>query len=470
MAPPRKSTKRPATAKPGSFGGRAVQKNNPNAIKGVTTGPFVDVDEDDHFCTSSLGSPGLANSIGSSFMDTSDLANTKKVRERSATATSGNATLSEESTPPPALKGKNHSKNKKKQLMRKGKVKKAKSSTKRDTGNTNSKRSGSKADVDETELYRCICGLSAVADEGVLSICCDGCNKWQHQQCMGLNREECEGRDEYFYEQCCPEEHHDICQALERGDENPKKRKEDVATLMKLAEDLNWFRASWDGMPFTMTQYDGRNKDFGDGIKKSKGKAKVGGKPKTQIPSTGAKPVEPVARGTSVQRSRKRISYADTAIEEDEAELEPDSLLDAKPKSSGKTKAGPSPSTTLPKEPDAFALGIKRGLQALFDTAEPKVLNVWVFDLATPRPHPAGLEERIRIAFRWTASRLWSGPTGDRDAAVALDLFGEVLGYAPKGHHELAEDEDAWYAWATRNFPVRFPSQAGEVLPGVTIR
>jgi transcription initiation factor IIF auxiliary subunit len=53
-------------------------------------------------------------------------------------------------------------------------------------------------------------------DEPRAMICCDKCSAWQHNQCMGLP-EDYEA-DVYFCEQCKPEEHKDLLNAIKRGE------------------------------------------------------------------------------------------------------------------------------------------------------------------------------------------------------------------------------------------------------------
>lgn len=47
-------------------------------------------------------------------------------------------------------------------------------------------------------------------------ICCDKCEVWQHNSCMGL-AEDYEA-DTYFCEQCKPSDHKDLLAAMARGE------------------------------------------------------------------------------------------------------------------------------------------------------------------------------------------------------------------------------------------------------------
>lgn len=237
--------------------------------------------------------------------------------------------------------------------------------------------------VNEEEIYRCICGKSAPPNTEYYSICCDGCEKWQHEECMGLDHDECQAKEHYYCEQCRPVEHHDVYVSVyERGDGVLAERKSNVKYLLQLAGKLNWFRASWEEMPYT----------------------------------TESAPTAPSAIG--------------------------------------------------PEQANNFATGIKKGLQALFDTVEPEVLEQWYCQFTGNRQKKRAWEEEVKIAFRAVAGRCWKGKTRDRDCAVALGLLGEVLGYSPKGDHELAGDEAAWEAWARKSYPVEFPSQLGTKIDG----
>lgn len=67
------------------------------------------------------------------------------------------------------------------------------------------------------EIIRCVCGkYEEEEDVPRAMICCDNCAAWQHNGCMGLPEEY--EVDSYFCEQCKPETHKDLLDALERGE------------------------------------------------------------------------------------------------------------------------------------------------------------------------------------------------------------------------------------------------------------
>ena len=65
-------------------------------------------------------------------------------------------------------------------------------------------------------------------------ICCDGCNAWQHNVHVGISEEEDEQPDSYFCEQCKPENHKELLDAIQRGEKLWETR-EAEAKAAKLA-------------------------------------------------------------------------------------------------------------------------------------------------------------------------------------------------------------------------------------------
>ncbi|KAI9925200.1 hypothetical protein AWENTII_011661 [Aspergillus wentii] len=85
---------------------------------------------------------------------------------------------------------------------------------------------------EEEEIIRCICGeYEEEEDVERDMICCDQCSAWQHNDCMGLTFAKGEEPDQYFCEQCKPENHKVLLDKIARG-EKPweeaaeKRRKE----------------------------------------------------------------------------------------------------------------------------------------------------------------------------------------------------------------------------------------------------
>ncbi|KAJ9640356.1 Transcription factor bye1 [Coniosporium tulheliwenetii] len=71
---------------------------------------------------------------------------------------------------------------------------------------------------DKEDIWRCICGaVSQETDEvGGAMVCCDSCDAWQHNVCMGLD--EGDEPKTYFCEQCKPENHAELLAAIQRGE------------------------------------------------------------------------------------------------------------------------------------------------------------------------------------------------------------------------------------------------------------
>ncbi|KAF2091602.1 hypothetical protein K490DRAFT_31769 [Saccharata proteae CBS 121410] len=72
-------------------------------------------------------------------------------------------------------------------------------------------------DGGEDAIIRCICG--SVDDEGGrMMVCCEQCDAWQHNDCMGIAEDEASLAElQYYCEQCRPEDHVDTVQALQDG-------------------------------------------------------------------------------------------------------------------------------------------------------------------------------------------------------------------------------------------------------------
>ena len=96
------------------------------------------------------------------------------------------------------------------------------------------------ANDDEEDAYvRCICGHYEQEEETERTmICCDSCEAWQHNDCMGLPDDY--APDKYFCEQCKPENHKELLAAIERGErpweEVAKKREAEAAEAEKASK------------------------------------------------------------------------------------------------------------------------------------------------------------------------------------------------------------------------------------------
>lgn len=72
---------------------------------------------------------------------------------------------------------------------------------------------------EEEEIIRCICGeYEEEEDVERDMICCDQCSAWQHNDCMGLNFAKGEEPDEYYCEQCKPENHKELLDKIAKGE------------------------------------------------------------------------------------------------------------------------------------------------------------------------------------------------------------------------------------------------------------
>ncbi|KAJ6095886.1 hypothetical protein N7486_006632 [Penicillium sp. IBT 16267x] len=101
--------------------------------------------------------------------------------------------------------------------------------SKKGKGKSHKEKSGSKAsaeptpgpseDGDEEEIIRCICGeYEEEEDVERDMICCDQCSAWQHNDCMGLVFAKGAEPDQYYCEQCRPENHKVLLEKIARGE------------------------------------------------------------------------------------------------------------------------------------------------------------------------------------------------------------------------------------------------------------
>lgn len=103
--------------------------------------------------------------------------------------------------------------------------------SKKGKGKGQKEKSGSKASAEPTpgpseeggeeeeEIIRCICGeYEEEEDVERDMICCDQCLAWQHNDCMGLTFAKGEEPDQYYCEQCRPENHKSLLDKIAKGE------------------------------------------------------------------------------------------------------------------------------------------------------------------------------------------------------------------------------------------------------------
>ncbi|CEO60523.1 hypothetical protein PMG11_05148 [Penicillium brasilianum] len=102
--------------------------------------------------------------------------------------------------------------------------KKGKSKSPKDQRDKSSKASaeptpGPSDGEEEEEIIRCICGeYEEEEDVERDMICCDQCSAWQHNDCMGLTFAKGQEPDQYYCEQCKPENHKVLLEKIARGE------------------------------------------------------------------------------------------------------------------------------------------------------------------------------------------------------------------------------------------------------------
>ncbi|MCJ1237748.1 hypothetical protein MMC14_005735 [Varicellaria rhodocarpa] len=83
---------------------------------------------------------------------------------------------------------------------------------------------------EEEAIIRCICGyVEEDEDDERVMVICDQCEAWQHNECMEISENSEELPDQYYCEQCKPEDHQKLLAKVNRGEkpweERAKQRK-----------------------------------------------------------------------------------------------------------------------------------------------------------------------------------------------------------------------------------------------------
>ncbi|KAH6609959.1 hypothetical protein Trco_003305 [Trichoderma cornu-damae] len=90
---------------------------------------------------------------------------------------------------------------------------------------------------DPEEVIRCVCGATEQdEDSGEAWISCETCFVWQHNVCVGVSSYEDEIPDHYWCEECKPENHKELLDAIARGEklwEERRKAHEEEAERKK---------------------------------------------------------------------------------------------------------------------------------------------------------------------------------------------------------------------------------------------
>jgi hypothetical protein len=90
----------------------------------------------------------------------------------------------------------------------------------------------------EEDVIRCVCGTTEQDDEAEEDwIACMTCDAWQHNVCMGITTEKSELETmDYWCEQCKPENHKELLDALARGEKLWETRRREHELAMQEAQ------------------------------------------------------------------------------------------------------------------------------------------------------------------------------------------------------------------------------------------
>jgi hypothetical protein len=96
-------------------------------------------------------------------------------------------------------------------------------------------QSEEQGDEEDDAIIRCVCGDQRDI-RGRQMICCDQCEAWQHNKCLGLPEGDYWEDKTYYCERCRPQDHQDLLAAMARGEKpwarkkgsKPKPRASDV--------------------------------------------------------------------------------------------------------------------------------------------------------------------------------------------------------------------------------------------------
>lgn len=101
-------------------------------------------------------------------------------------------------------------------------------------------KQASEASAEVDDIIRCVCGqYSEEEDVERDMICCDKCSAWQHNDCMGLAFDRGNEPEQYFCEQCRPEDHRDLLDKMASGEkpwEEVAKQREKAAKKVPKAK------------------------------------------------------------------------------------------------------------------------------------------------------------------------------------------------------------------------------------------
>ncbi|PSK54775.1 hypothetical protein B9Z65_3864 [Elsinoe australis] len=203
-------------------------------------------------------------------------------------------------------------------------------------------------DDTQGDVIRCVCGDNDENENDERAfVACDACEAWQHNVCMGVSLNEAEQPDHYFCEQCRPEEHKELLEAMARGEkpwEDRIRAAEEAAKAKKKGK---------------------------KGSRKSTGKPAKAAEVKPETKSTPSEAPPSASQETGTKRKFEEEPQAPQEPTNGQAPIpKPSEPTPARPdkrrKSSAKETAAQDPTTalvdfsTLPKDRQNVAIALER--------------------------------------------------------------------------------------------------------------
>ncbi|KAJ5596299.1 hypothetical protein VI817_004409 [Penicillium citrinum] len=280
---------------------------------------------------------------------------------------------------------------------------------------------GPSEDGDEEEIIRCICGeYEEEEDVERDMICCDQCSAWQHNDCMGLTFAKGEEPDQYYCEQCRPENHKHLLEKIAKG-EKPwealavKRRQEAEEKKSKRKKGKKSSRKSQGKTETGTPARAGTSATPGPGVSPATG-ISASAEPEKDAQSTESK------RSSTIKRKLEDPGATDMEPQVKQQRVSPSPAADKTPK----TKTEPTPET-----PGTFGTVEDLVIPAR-KSAAVAIIKLFVEQVAEAQkkgasPLPAGestehITRQLGLAIEDAMYRNLCGQAGEPNAAYKAQL------------------------------------------------